>query len=174
MHALEVGQPYPFHNHATGTERVVLQRTEAFFDVLYYSQSAATDARPWGRLPLRVGVAEPVPGTPYVLFQFPDDWEFAVTLNLHKASTAAAARDWLASRGNLVTMCLLDAQTNVVRRLRVVSLPPAVAQQLRAAAARQLAGFADAGAADAVFKQQERTLSFARLLAGASMSTAGE
>lgn len=173
MHRFEVGKPYPLHNHTNGQERALLQRTDSFFDVLYYSPAAKDDAPTWRTGALRYGLAEPSPGLPFVLFELPGEWQFDVTLNLRKANTTAQADAWIQSPANTVVLYLIHARTNVLHGMRIISVPEAWAAELRAAAGRQLARYAEAEAIDRAIAGQE-TVALDLLIRTTRMLRAGQ
>lgn len=155
MTYFQVGRKFPQPNVEPGNERVLLQRNNAFFDVLYYAPMAAQDAPTWRRGELKFGLSEPTPGVAMVLFEFSPEWQFDVTLNLRKAATEQQQRNWLDSESNRITLYLIDSSTNVLHGMRMIGVPSAWADELRAVARRQLERFTSVEVIDHAISIQE-------------------
>jgi hypothetical protein len=118
---IEKGKPYPLHNNARGIERPVIETNTSFFDILLYSLDAKSDAKFWGKSPVKI---YPVilDSIPIVVVRYPKEgFDFDVSMNFHKVH-AEQREDWLSNDGNLISLVLIDAKTNFVHGLRLLGV----------------------------------------------------
>ena len=144
MLVFKIGQPYPIHNEAIGQEKARADLTPAFFSVCYYLSAAAADVAFW-RGPFEYGVYEAAPGVPFVLARFAGGrWLFDVSLNWRNMRDPAEREAWAEhDEATPLSFALLDAHTNRLLAYRRFTPARPFVEQVRAAARRQLATFAD-------------------------------
>lgn len=137
MKVLEVGKPYPFHNNANGFENVVSELNTSFFDVLYYApKPPAKDLSIWKTSKIRYGVFV-CENIPFFLVSFPGhDWTFDVSINFLKAKQPEG-EDWIYKEDNMIHFYLINASTNVIKAMRMISIEPEVVQSIREACSKQ-------------------------------------
>lgn len=142
----QVGQPFPSPKVLPGADYPLASFNEAFLDVLFYSSDANADKKIWGadRLTLYFYEASSVQ---FIAAKFEKlNIDFDVSLNFLK--TMEQPREaWLAGTGNLMTLFLIDANTNLLAAMRTVSVN--FAPELREGIGRQLAAYQSVEAVEA-------------------------
>ena len=119
MYTLEKGKPYPYHNKADGNEKMNLETNEAFFDILFYSSQAKEDSKFWGKAPVKIYPVF-IDHIPSIIVKFlVQKLEFDVTMNFHKVEESARD-EWLNQNVNAMTIFLIDANTNIIRGMRMI------------------------------------------------------
>lgn len=139
-----IGHPYPFHNICDGSDKALIQHSDAAFDlVCYLRRPSPREVERWNAGPLRYGLhLDPAyPGIPLLAFDFEEVVQFDSSLNIHKNGTVEDCLEWLNGTGNIVKMFLLDAETNVVLSMRFISVAYQFMWDLRYSLAEQLVGY---------------------------------
>lgn len=119
----KVGESFPQPNILPGAERCIASLNTAFFDVLYYIQKPSSeDIRTWRKGKLKYGLyAEK--SVPFVIIDFPDArWNFDVSIDILKVYSEEQREDWLNGEGNIVTLFLINAGTNILEGMRTISV----------------------------------------------------
>ncbi len=140
----EVGAPFPKDNEAPGVERCASRLTSASFDVLYYINSATNREIRTFRdtlLRLHVWIYEDIP---FIAVSYlGEDWTYDVTLTVATRDMKDVALTFISGEGNVVTLCLIDAQTNVIRAVRTLGLPEDAMKAIKDAGQAQLERYED-------------------------------
>ncbi|MBO0931876.1 hypothetical protein [Fibrella aquatilis] len=147
MITYELGQPYPHKAYYPKREEIRAVMDHSFFHIVYYCTQPEADGPNWQKGPLSYGVhvSEDIPC--FLVHLTGIGLAFEVTLNVHTLGNDLVD-GWLNSDRTLVPMLLMDAQTNVIRAMRMLSIKPGVAAALRDCLERQDARYADVAAVD--------------------------
>lgn len=142
-----VGKRFPRPNPHPGTERAEALTNPAFFDVLFYSQSAKADAAFWKTGTVRAYFYAHDGSLPFLVLLFVEPrLTLEVTLNA-LLLPADVREDWFKSPADVVSLYLIDATTNKLAQHRIIRAGWAAA--LRLACQRQAATFAAAAEVEA-------------------------
>jgi hypothetical protein len=137
---ISVGQDYPLHNKARGVEEVRLDISASFFDIIYYMpKPSAADIKTWSKADLRYGIFN-FKDIPFFVAGFPASrWYFDTTLNFHKVKNSDVALPWLENKeARNIIFALVNANTNKVEALRVISIEAGLASEIKDICQRQL------------------------------------
>lgn len=133
---IKVGEPYPYHHRADGNERVLAEMNNAFFDVLFYSSQPQADARMWTKGKLKYGLFM-AKNIPFFVLDFPSDqFNLDVAINFLKIQEDKAD-EWLNSDANVINLFLIDANTNIIHGMRMISIRHDLAEKIRDACEAQ-------------------------------------
>lgn len=156
MYTYEVGKPFPHPQYLPpGQELARPMITSSFFDVIFYSLNPASDHRLFTRGKIRYGLYHRN-NVPFFIVDF-EDFDFDVSLNIHKVADEEVEA-WLNGDGNLISMYLVDAKQNIIHGIRMVSIKPQIASQIRNICEAQDAAYESAGDVDWAAEQITRQL----------------
>ncbi len=119
----------------------------SFFHIVYYCTQPEADGPNWQKGPLVYGLHSSQDIPCFLVHLTGLGLAFEVTINIHTLATDRVD-GWLNSDRTLVPMLLMDAQTNIIRAMRMLSIKPGVAAALRDCLERQDARYADASAVE--------------------------
>ncbi len=147
MLTYEIGMPYPHKDYQPGREEIRAVTDHSFFHIVYYCTQPNEDGPNWQKGPLMYGlhVSQDVPC--FLVHLTGIGLAFEVTINVHTLADDLV-EGWLNSDRNLVPMLLMDAHTNIIRAMRMLSIKPTVATQLRDCLEKQDIRYSDALAVD--------------------------
>lgn len=129
MIKFEVGEQFPLHNHARGIEQPRIDMNEAFFDICFYSLQSDNDAPIFRNHPIRYGVFAKN-NLPFFLIDFIKEFNLDVSINIHKVHEDKVEK-WLNSSSNVINLYLIDAKTNILKAMRMISINPECANLIR-------------------------------------------
>ncbi|OIN55733.1 hypothetical protein [Arsenicibacter rosenii] len=168
MTKYEVGQPFPHPEYrANGTEGAKIMTTSAFFDILFYSSQPAADRETVTKKPLKYGIYQK-DNVPFFLLEFNGEFSVDAPMNINKVDNSAV-EEWLNSNGNLVTIYLIDARTNIIHGIRAIGLRHDVAELMRDICEKQDEQYASVGQVDKVIDQISRTMTTEAMIRRATM-----
>lgn len=133
----EVGKQFPTSNQAKGMEVCRSETNSNFFDILYYiKEPTGSDIQIWKKGKLRYGVYVTA-DIPFFIVDFPaSNWNFDVNTNIFKVKEDQ--RDtWLNSEANMISLFLIDADTNTLEAIRIISIEKNIAELYRDALEEQ-------------------------------------
>ncbi|RYC66673.1 hypothetical protein [Spirosoma sordidisoli] len=147
MITYEIGQPYPHKGYHPKKGEIKAVMDHSFFHIVYYCTQPEADGPNWQKGPLSYGlhVSEDIPC--FLVHLTGIGLAFEVTLNVHTLNIDLVD-SWLNSDRTLVPMLLMDAHTNIIRAIRMLSIQPTMAASLRDCLERQDARYVDALAVD--------------------------
>ena len=130
MITYEMGKPYPHKEYYPGRKEISAVTDHSFFHIVYYCTQPDEDATNWQKGPLMYGlyIHEDIPC--FLIHLTAIGLAFEVNLNVHTLKDDLV-EGWLNSNRTLVPMLLMDAHTNIIRAMRMLSIKPAVAIQIR-------------------------------------------
>lgn len=139
MYIIEVGKTYPYPNLSGGVDAPRLQPTNSFFDIVAWSTESKSDAIFWGITPLKLYPVI-IDDIPIVVLSMPKvGFKLDVSLNIKGLGVEEDVNRWLANDGNIINLILVDANTNIVKGLRMVSVD--FQEEVRTACKKQLASY---------------------------------
>ena len=131
MQKFEVGKNFPYPNTSNGMEIARLSFNTNLFDVIYYiNGSSGKDIQVWKKSKLKYALYQQAK-IPFPIFLFPNqNWSFDLSMNIYKAEEDKV-EDWLNNDGNIVTLFLIDAKTNILLAMRTIGVKPKWSEKLR-------------------------------------------
>jgi hypothetical protein len=143
MITYEIEKPYPHKEYYPGREEIRAVTDHSFFHVVYYCTQPDEDGLNWQKGPLMYGlyIHEDIPC--FLVHLTAIGLAFEVNLNVYTLRDDLVD-GWLNSDRILVPMLLMDAYTNIIRAMRMLSINPAVATQIRDCIERQDARYPNA------------------------------
>lgn len=143
MVTYEVGEPYPHKEYYPSREEIRAVTDHSFFHIVYYCIQPDEDGANWQKGPLMYGlhIHEDIPC--FLIHLTAIGLAFEVTINVHTLKDDLVD-GWLNSDRTLVPMLLMDAHTNIIRAMRMLSIKPTVATQIRDCLERQDARYSNA------------------------------
>lgn len=168
MFRYEVGKPFPF-NFARGIEECRASVNGAFFDVLYYIKDPKpTDIETWRKDKIVYGVYVEA-GIPFFLIDFtPANWNFDLTLNIFKVQENEID-DWLNGEGNVITLFLIDADSNILCAMRTISILSSVSEKIRDVMEKQTDVYSSSDEVDVAIQDAMQRLTTAHMITRTKM-----
>ena len=125
------GKPFPLHNYADGTDKILCALNEGFFDVLcYLTDPINKEVEMFRTGKLRYGVYRNE-HVPFFLIDFiGENWNCECSINIHKAQEDMV-ENWLNSDANTITIYLIDANSNILKSMRLIGIKQEVAEEIR-------------------------------------------
>lgn len=148
----EVGKPFP-QNFAFGQDASFISTNESLFDlVLAMSRPTAHEKKTIKQEPIRYGCyyQEHVPVF-IVDFRF-QNLSFDATLNFTKVKEDKR-KDWLKTEGNTIGIFVVDAQTNILHAMRMISVNLDFAMNIKNECKLQLQKHAEIAEVDSVINR---------------------
>ena len=143
MIVYEIGKSYPHKDHRPGFDEIRAATDHSFFHITYYCTRPEMDSPDWRQGPMAYGLFTQR-DIPFFLVHFlKSGLAFEVTVNIHTIADDQV-EGWLNSDRTLVPMLLMDARTNIIQSMRMLSLNPTVAVRLRDCLEKQDSRYADA------------------------------
>jgi hypothetical protein len=168
MISYKVGKPFPHpEQQAPGYDMPRAMVNSSFFDVLFYAADPVADAPVFTKKSLRYGVFQR-DDIPFFIIDFPGEFNFEVSININHVDNDHVEA-WLNSTGNLVTLFLIDARTNIVYGIRAVSLKPVVAEEIRDICERQDARYPGPGNVYTAMRAITNSLTTEQMMAKTTM-----
>lgn len=149
MERYQVGQLFPIEQLCTGQEQYVGIPTTSFFNVLLSLRNISAKERNLfekGSITAYLFEQEDVP---FFVFDFGQGFCFDIAFDITRFDQETL-HDWLSSRGNGVTLFLVDAATGIIEAIRLIGI--GFADEFRAVCARQ-EGQKDIGARARLIQQ---------------------
>jgi hypothetical protein len=147
MLTYEISKSYPHKAYYPGREEIRAVTDDSFFHLCYYCTQPGTDSPAWQKGPLAYGlyIEDDIP---CFLIQLTSiGLAFEVTINIHTLNDESV-NNWLNSSRTLVPMLLMDAHTNIINAIRLLSIRPAMATRIRDCLERQDARYSDGQAVE--------------------------
>ena len=172
MLTYEIGKQYPHKDYRPGREEIRAVTDHSFFHIVYYCTQPNEDGPNWQKGPLLYGlyVSQDIPC--FLVHLTGIGLAFEVTINVHTLADDLV-EGWLNSDRNLVPMLLMDAHTNIIRAMRMLSIKPTIATQLRDCLEKQDIRYSDAQAVDKATDELLSRVNTQRLLKLTTMHRAG-
>ena len=147
MTVYQIGKPYPHKAYFPKREEIRAVTDHSFFHIVYYCTQPEADGPNWQKGPLVYGlyVSQDIPC--FLVHLTGIGLAFEVTLNVHTLADELVD-GWLNSDRTLVPMLLMDANTNVIKAMRMLTIKSSVATSLRDCLERQDSRYADARAVE--------------------------
>ena len=126
----EVNKPFPLPPPMPGAEATLSDITTSFFDVkCYMSEPTPDEIQDWRKGNLRYGLFE-LDACPFFILAF-ETWNLDISVNVLKIKKSEDIDTWLNTEGNVINLFLIDAGTNILKAMRMISVPRNVAEGLK-------------------------------------------
>lgn len=126
----EVNKPFPFPHPMPGMEVTITDITTAFVDIKCYICSPTSDEmKDWRRGRLKYGIYEH-DFCVWLLLKFPD-WTIDASINILKIKSDSDRDNWLNADGNVITLFLIDSNTNALAAMRTISVKKGLAERIK-------------------------------------------
>jgi hypothetical protein len=168
MITYEIGKPYPHKDHRPGREEIRAVTDDSFFHIVYYCTQPNEDGPNWQKGPMVYGlyVSDDIPC--FLIHLTALGLAFEVTINVHTLADEAVD-SWLNSSRTLIPMLLMDAHTNIIKAIRLLSIKPTVATQVRDCLEKQDNRYDDATAVEKAVDNLLNRVSTQHMLQTATM-----
>ena len=139
LQVFEVGKKFPIKNPTPFFENVRTLIVKASFDVVYFIKNySKDDIKIWTSNPLNVGVYIDENKVPFIIFDFVrSGWNFDCTINI-LAENEETKFHFINTKGNMVTMFLVDAIDNTLLAMRGIGMQYATMDAIKNACKEQL------------------------------------
>ena len=126
----EVNQVYPFPHPQPGLEISLSEINTAFFDVKNYLHNPTPEEiKDWRRGNLKYGFYFEN-NIVFFLLQL-ETMSLDVSINILKVKTEEQREAWLNEEGKVINIFLIDAATNILKGMRMFSIPMELAERLK-------------------------------------------
>lgn len=121
----KINEKFPFSNPVPYVENTRSELNSEFIDIIYNIQnSTPKDVKVWSRSNFRYGLFVES-DIPFFIIDF-GGWNLEVSVNLLKLTDKNQRDLWLKKRRGCLQMFLIDADTNVLKSLRIISFSSTV------------------------------------------------
>lgn len=152
----ETGKPFPHPNLVPGAEVARVQFTSSFIDVVLYANNITTDElQTFRKGSLTYGIFQEK-NVPFMVFDL-SGWTFDCSINLLKVPDDKADQ-WLNNEGNILTLFLVDAQSNVLLAMRQIGAPHELSEYVRDILDNQVNGYESPVQVDSIITQLTNSL----------------
>lgn len=136
MQAYKVEERFPHDKYLNRGEITVTMLNESFFDILLCLNGTTTrEVEAITKGDMKIYLFEAFPDIPFIILDFGNGFNLDVSLDVTKI-TGEQAQKWLTSEANVINIFLVEAQTGVLKGMRMISIN--FADEIRAILKRQI------------------------------------
>lgn len=126
----EINSPFPFPHPSPGEETTLSEITTSLFDVrCYLSNPTSEEINDWRKGSLRYAFFD-MDSCPFFILCF-DGWNLDCSINILKIRSDEEKDAWLNAEGNVINLFLIDAKTNVLKAMRMISIQKDASEKLK-------------------------------------------
>ena len=126
----EVNTLFPFPHPSPGAEIAISELNTPFFDVKNYLHNPTTEEiKDWRRGNLKYGFYFENNIAFFLLLL--ETMSLDVSINILKIKTDEQREVWLNTEGKVINIFLIDTETNILKAMRMFSIPMELAERLK-------------------------------------------